>query len=132
MYGVIISLPEGGWRAPRDGDIPKLQEGKHLFFTSWLDHGFTPPGLNCFMICFTYYFQLRPQYITPKSLMHMPMFTVLYESYLGTEPYLPLVRYLFQCKARKEKAGVGLGSVVVSLPLGDLALNIQSHTFQRR
>ena len=98
-YGVLPPKTVVQWRAPERERRPDPHPGEHIFFTSWLNRGFTPPGSK-FLREVLHFFYLHPQDISPNSLMYIAMHTTLCEGYLCIKPSLPLFRYLFQCKER--------------------------------
>ncbi|KAK1694151.1 hypothetical protein QYE76_010848 [Lolium multiflorum] len=75
------------WRAPGAEAIPHPHDGEHVFFKAWLDLGFMSPRSR-FLWDLLFFFKLHPQDISPNLLLHVSMYTMACEWYLGIEPSL--------------------------------------------
>jgi hypothetical protein len=100
-------LPEKSiisWRAPdEDENSPQPGPGEVIIFADHVTRGFCPPG-SLFFRRVLQYFNIRPQDLSPNSILNITHFVVLCEAYLGIEPDLSLFLEFFYCKPQRENS----------------------------
>ena len=104
--GYLPDKSEVSWRVPdEDETSPQPGPGEVIVFADHITRGFRPPG-SLFFRTVLDYFQIRPQDLSPNSILNIAHFVVLCEAYLCIEPNLPLFLEFFYCKPNAKTATV--------------------------
>ena len=86
---------------PLGEDRPYENTGKILVFAPYFERGL---GLPCsaFFSGLLSYYRIQLHHLTPNSFVHISIFVLLCEAFLGIEPHFELFRFLFHVKPQPD------------------------------
>ena len=83
------------WRVPPRTKVElRLEENEVISFTHFHSFGFRVPA-NPLLQWLLYYYRLRLHDLTPKGILHLSIFIMLCEGFLGVPAHYELWRSLF-------------------------------------
>ena len=109
------------WRLPGDEEFPSPPEGYVVSLVAFHRCGFTVLAGDLIRGVLHEY-ELELQHLTPHGVLHMAVFVVLCEAFLGIRPHWELFRYYFGFKINEAR----LGSGRTSASIGCAALQMKS------
>ena len=87
---------------PSREDAPAPPDGYIVSFALFHECGLTvPPYL--FFQGLLHHYQIELHHLNPNGIRHIAAFIMMYEGYLGIEPYFKLWRYFFSISLIKKK-----------------------------
>jgi len=103
--GWLPSTEQLPTRLPGDEVCPQPKEGERVCFHDFVNRGFSFP-IHDFVRGLMYAYKVQLHDFTPNSIMHIAVFVVLCECFLGIHPHWGLWKKIFTVRENAGKTGV--------------------------
>jgi hypothetical protein len=93
-YARAHAKPHATYRVHEDTASPTPAEGYVMACTTFYDRGFGVPS-HQFLRSLLQSYSLELHHLTPLGILHITIFMILCEAYIGIEPHFNLWSYFF-------------------------------------